>query len=134
MKVIRLGTSPSVRGWRDGYGGRGGRGWSWRGSDSAVGRGWHTAADFLHQPGWSCPEQPAFLFEGCSLGELSRSSGRLGLEMPCLQPAIMAVAGESTFFEFQATCSGWSCATCIACECREYRREAPEIAGARPRP
>ena len=50
------------------------------------------------------------------MGELSRSSGRLGLEMPCLQPAIMAVAGESTFFELQATCSGWSCATCIACE------------------
>ena len=101
------------------------------------------------QPGWSRPEQPPiasrsasscrprraaspFLprllyslnrFGGCSAGEPSRPVGRLGLEMPCLQPAIVAVADESTLCALQSSrrhsdsgCSGWCCATCIACE------------------
>ena len=91
-------------------------GWSWRGSNGAVG-GAGTAANFC-QPGWVAPRAASFPLFGCC--PVSRPAGRLGLEMACLRPAIVAVAGKSTFCELRANCSDWLFATCIA-------REVPEV-------
>ena len=70
------------------------------------------------QPGWVAPRAASFPLFGCC--PVSRPAGRLGLEMACLRPAIVAVAGKSTFCELRANCSDWLFATCIA-------REVPEV-------
>ena len=102
-----------------------------------------TAADF--SSAWLIAprgEQPPFLFGCCSVGELSRPAGRLGLEMPCLQPAIVAVAGESTLCALQASRRDILIRVAVAgyappaspVKCWEFRLESPETAGAPPRP
>ena len=112
IQVIRLGASPTKRArvvWRGGQ---------WRkrrwGVELAQVK-WHRRAGLAQrptfcQPGWSCPEQPAFLslLGGCSVDgrELwSLVQRDDSARKPCLQPAILAVAGESTLCELQVSCA-----------------------------
>ena len=114
--VIRFGASPSARGWRKGQW-RKGR-WGGAGAGQMAPSVGLAQRPTFCQPGWVAPRAASFPLFGCC--PVSRPAGRLGLEMACLRPAIVAVAGKSTFCELRANCSDWLFATCIA-------REVPEV-------